>query len=98
MALIEHEVKITKNLETIATDLKVDVDLLDTMLAKGIFNMDELMQIESKSTREEKNKEFASILIRSKPEGYSEFIHYLRESDVYKHIADQIENTVVLLK
>lgn len=97
MALIEQEVKITKNLETIATDLEVD-DLLDTMIEEDIFTWDDILQIVSKSTREEKNKEFAIILIRSKPKGYIVFIHHLRESDVFKHIADQIENTVVLLK
>lgn len=91
----DNESKITSNYETIINELVI-VDILDHMITKGIFTIDDSERINSKSTQKDKNREFVTILIRSKPAGYKEFIKSLRKDEkAYESIADQIENTVV---
>ncbi|VDI69221.1 CASP2 and RIPK1 domain containing adaptor with death domain [Mytilus galloprovincialis] len=91
----DNKSKILKNFETIINELVI-VDILDHMITKEIFTIDDSETINSKPTQKEKNRTFVTILIRSKPAGYKEFISSLRKDEkAYDSIADQIENTVL---
>ncbi|CAC5411735.1 unnamed protein product [Mytilus coruscus] len=89
-----HAFKIKKNFTSIIANLKID-DIVDHMINEDVFDYDDMEKINSKVTQKDKNREFVTILIKSKPKGYEEFIKCLRESGVYGDIADQIEQTVV---
>ena len=87
-----YKVRLQKNYKNIILNI-IHTRILDHLIEQEVLSPDDGESINNCPTRIMQNRMLVTFLIQSEEECYRKFLEALRDDEVYKELADGIENT-----